>query len=327
MNHTGIPRALSTLPTAVVECVDFLIGTSLLSMLGKRYSVIIANRTTGSTHRLTLGVAPMIAGLLALLVLPTGLLVYAEWSTSLAVTRLRGQNARLQIENAQYRSVASDLTEEMGVLDAAMDKLARRVDMDPALLRSMSRLPDSVQVGIPQTPTDAAGQVGAMETIRALLGDLSDRLTQIRRGVAYREALAAATPVIWPAAGWISGTYGYRSDPFTGERDFHPALDISSQRGQPVYATATGRVLSAERNGAYGNLVEIDHGFGLVTRYGHLSEFALAAGDTVQRGGLIGYVGATGRATGHHVHYEIWSNGRTVNPMQLLTETRVTAAN
>ena len=294
-------------------------------MLGKRYSLIIANRTSGSTHGLTLGIVPAFAGLLVFLVLAAGLIVYT--GASLAVTRLRVQNAQLKLENAEHRTVAGDLCEEMVLLDAAMDKLARRVDMDPALLRSMARLPDSVQVGMPQTPTDAAVQIGAMETIRGLLGDLNDRLTQVRSRVAYREALAAATPVIWPAAGWISGTYGYRSDPLTGKRTFHPALDIASQRGQPVYATATGWIHSAERNGAYGNLVEIDHGFGLVTRYGHLSEFAVSAGDTIQRSGVIGYVGATGRATGNHVHYEIVSNGRTVNPMQLITETRVTAAN
>lgn len=295
-------------------------------MLRKRYSLIIANRATGSTHRFALGIG-LGAALLALLVLPVSLLVYVDWGTSLAVTRLRIQNIRLELENAQYREVAGDLSEEMVLLDAAMNKLSGRVNMDPALLRSMSQLPDSVQVGAPQTSADAAIQVEAMETIRGLLETLNARLAFVRRGVAYREALAAATPVIRPADGWISGTYGYRTDPFTGERNFHPALDISSQRGQPVYATATGRVFSAARTGAYGNLVEIDHGFGLVTRYGHLSEFAVTVGDTVQRSSVIGYVGATGRATGHHVHYEILLSGRTLNPMQLLTKPPVAAAN
>ena len=284
-------------------------------MFRKRYSLIIANRTTGATNRYTFGVGPACAAFLALLMLPAALLVYAEWSTSLAVTRLRLQKTRLELENSAYRATASDLASHLAGLDATMVELTGRVDMDPSM------------IGAPQTVNEAEVQLNALDRLRILLGSLDERLTLVRRGVAYREALASATPIIWPSDGWMSGTYGYRTDPFTGERDFHPAVDISTQKGQPVYATATGRVFSARRNGAYGNLVEIDHGFGLRTRYGHLSEFATAVGDTVERGDVIGYVGATGRATGYHVHYEIWSNGRTVNPMQLLVERRTTTAN
>ncbi len=263
-------------------------------MFRKRYSLIIANRTTGATNRYTFGVGPACAAFLALLMLPAALLVYAEWSTSLAVTRLRLQKTRLELENSAYRATASDLASHLAGLDATMVELTRRVDMDPSM------------IGAPQTVNEAEVQLNALDRLRILLGSLDERLTLVRRGVAYREALASATPIIWPSDGWMSGTYGYRTDPFTGERDFHPAVDISTQKGQPVYATATGRVFSARRNGAYGNLVEIDHGFGLRTRYGHLSEFATAVGDTVERGDVIGYVGATGRATGYHVHYEIW---------------------
>ena len=296
-------------------------------MLRKRYSLIIANRVTGATHRFTLGVGPACAALLALLVLPAALLVYAEWTTSLAVTRLQLQNARLELENSGYRATAGDLTVQLAGLDDTLVELVGRVDMDPAMLQSMAQLPDSIQIGAPQSANEAESQLNALDQLRGLLSSLDERLTLVRRGVAYREALASATPVIWPADGWISGTYGYRTDPFTGERDFHPAVDISTQKGRPVYATASGRVFSAARNGAYGNLVEIDHGFGLTTRYGHLSEFAASVGDTVERGDVIGHVGATGRATGYHVHYEVWSNGRTVNPMELLAKTLTSAAN
>ena len=296
-------------------------------MFRKRYFLIIANRATGATHRFTLGVWPVCAAFLALLVLPAALLVYAEWSTSLAVTRLRLQNVRLELENSGYRATANDLAAHLSGLDDTMAELTGRLDMDPAMLQSMAQLPDSVQVGTPQTTGQAVTQLKALEQLRGLLSSLDEQLALVRRGVAYREALASATPVIWPADGWISGTYGYRTDPFTGERDFHPAVDISTQKGRPVYVTATGRVFSAGRSGGYGNLIEIDHGFGLMTRYGHLAEFASAVGDTVQRGDVIGYVGATGRATGYHVHYEVWSNGRTVDPRQLLVKGRTTAAN
>ena len=88
--------------------------------------------------------------------------------------------------------------------------------------------------------------------------------------------------------------------------------------GDPVYATADGRVATAGRTGDYGNLVVIEHAFGLTTRYGHLSRIAVPAGAEVKRGAVIGYVGSTGRSTGSHLHYEVWANGRPVNPLKLL---------
>jgi len=296
-------------------------------MFRKTYSLIIADRENGKTHRFTFGVAPVCGILAILLGLPAGLLIYAEWDTSVALSNLRLQNAQLELENSGYRSLANELPTHLVNLDETMAELVERVDMEPSIIQSMSELPDEIQVGSPRSLLDAESQLDSLDRMRGLLASIDDRLTLVRRGVAYREALASATPVIWPADGWISAGYGYRTDPFTGERTFHPAVDISTRRGQPVYATAAGRVFSAGQNGNYGNLVEIDHGFGLITRYGHLSAFETAIGETVQRGDVIGYVGATGRATGHHVHYEIWSSGRTLNPAKLLAESREIPAN
>ena len=105
--------------------------------------------------------------------------------------------------------------------------------------------------------------------------------------------------------------------------DFDPdavSQAIAAERDTPVFATASGTVTFSRRRGAYGNLVVVDHGFGLETRYGHLSKFEVTQGDQVQRGDIIGRVGATGRATGYHVHYEVLANGRLLNPLQLLTQ-------
>jgi murein DD-endopeptidase MepM/ murein hydrolase activator NlpD len=160
--------------------------------------------------------------------------------------------------------------------------------------------------------------------LRDLLQGLESRLRYVRRDVERREALAASTPSIWPAHGWLTGTFGGRSDPFTGEPGYHQGLDISTEKGQPVFATADGAVESASYTGDYGNLIILKHGFGLVTRYGHLSGFAVKPGAVVSRGTVIGYVGATGRATGSHLHYEILANGKLINPLQLLTQPAVT---
>jgi murein DD-endopeptidase MepM/ murein hydrolase activator NlpD len=156
--------------------------------------------------------------------------------------------------------------------------------------------------------------------LRTLLQGLESRLRNVRKDVERQEALAAATPSIWPAHGWLTGTFGGRSDPFTGEPGFHQGLDISTEKGQPVYATADGHVESASYTGDYGNLIVLRHDFGLATRYGHLSRFNVSQGATVHRGDVIGFVGSTGRSTGAHLHYEILANGKLINPLQLLTQ-------
>jgi murein DD-endopeptidase MepM/ murein hydrolase activator NlpD len=256
------------------------------------------------------------------------LLGYVAWGMQGRLDRLALRNAQLALENSAYEQAADQLSAHMITLRATIADLELRNYPDPALDSTVNLLLDgtnSAVEGSAQDQLNAAGRT--LDRLDALLGTIDGALHGVRKGVAFREAAADATPTIWPADGWISAGYGYRTDPFTGERNFHPAVDISTYKGAPVYATGTGRVISASRNGAYGNLVELEHGFGLITRYGHLSEFSVAVGDTVVRGDVIGRVGNTGRATGHHVHYEVWVNGRTLNPRKLLTDSRTVAAN
>jgi murein DD-endopeptidase MepM/ murein hydrolase activator NlpD len=118
----------------------------------------------------------------------------------------------------------------------------------------------------------------------------------------------------------LTGTFGGRSDPFTGEPGYHQGIDISTDKGNPIYATADGTVESAARAGEYGNLIVLTHAFGLSTRYGHMSAFNVTPGQHVKRGDVIGFVGSTGRSTGSHLHYEILANGKLINPLQLLTQ-------
>jgi murein DD-endopeptidase MepM/ murein hydrolase activator NlpD len=165
----------------------------------------------------------------------------------------------------------------------------------------------------PMAPTDAA-----LGVLSDLLGVLGSRLDSVRDSVERRRSLASATPSVWPVAGWLTSYFGTRKDPITNDADFHPGLDISADYGEPVLATADATVSSAGPNGAYGNMVILDHGYGIVTKYGHLSRFAVFGGQRVKRGDVIGYVGSTGRSTGSHLHYEIWMNGRLTNPMTLL---------
>jgi murein DD-endopeptidase MepM/ murein hydrolase activator NlpD len=133
-----------------------------------------------------------------------------------------------------------------------------------------------------------------------------------------REDMLAATPSIWPVEGWISSSFGYRTSPFTGKREFHKGLDISCPLGTPIYSPAKGVVVNAGRRGAYGLRVSIDHGAGTITRYGHMHRISVKPGQTVTRGELVGYVGTTGRSTGPHLHYEVRLNGLPVDPMRYI---------
>jgi len=131
---------------------------------------------------------------------------------------------------------------------------------------------------------------------------------------------AAAAPSVWPVEGRITSSFGARQDPFNGEGAFHSGLDISVPYGTPVYAPADGYVAFAEFSNGYGRLIKIDHGHGVSTRYGHLSGFAISAGQNVRRGQVIGYVGATGRATSPHLHYEVRIGETPVNPRKYLRQ-------
>ena len=130
--------------------------------------------------------------------------------------------------------------------------------------------------------------------------------------------LLSSTPSIWPTKGWLSSGFGYRISPFTGLREFHKGLDISSRKGSKVIATADGVVTFAGKNGLYGNMIKIDHGHGMMTRYGHLEKMLKKRGDAVKRGDVIGLMGNTGRSTGPHVHYEVFLNGLPVNPKKYI---------
>jgi murein DD-endopeptidase MepM/ murein hydrolase activator NlpD len=129
----------------------------------------------------------------------------------------------------------------------------------------------------------------------------------------------ASLPTIWAHLGKINNEFGFRRNPFGGRTyEFHAGMDIDGERGDEVIAPANGTVIKADWQGGYGNMIEIDHGNGLVTRYGHLSKIEIAVGDVVQRGQLIGLIGSTGRSTGPHLHYELRLSDKAINPRRFL---------
>ena len=127
------------------------------------------------------------------------------------------------------------------------------------------------------------------------------------------------TPSKWPVdGGYVSSEFGGRANPFDGSGDYHPGIDIAEDYGAPIYASASGYVQRAGWYGGYGNYVNLSHDYGYSTAYGHMSSIKVSAGDYVQKGQVIGYVGSTGYSTGPHLHFEVLLNGEQVNPRKLI---------
>ena len=300
-------------------------------MRSRRYTVVIADRSSGVVRRATISVVPWVAAVLGIFALPILIGLGARWSVQSDLARLRTTNAALQVENGSYRVATGELTGQIQSLEDVINDLGEHATVDPEQARAMQKLPAVIKsraTGGASTNTTVSelsklamnSPEDTFGVLRDLLQGLETRLSSVRRVVERREELAAATPSIWPAHGWLTGTFGGRSDPFTGEPGFHQGIDISTEKGDPVYATADGTVEAAGYTGDYGNLIQIRHGFALTTRYGHLSGFAVRPGQSVSRGDVIGYIGSTGRSTGAHLHYEILANGKLINPLQLLTQ-------
>jgi murein DD-endopeptidase MepM/ murein hydrolase activator NlpD len=192
----------------------------------------------------------------------------------------------------RMRGVISDLGLDMGQLESAVPRTAMGGPFVPVKLA-----PDS-------SPFDR--QLYRINVTRSQV----DRLNRTLALVPYRK------PVIGEVE-FTSG-FGVRSDPFLGRPAMHTGLDFRAAMGDPVRATANGKVVSAGWSGGYGRMIEVDHGNGLATRYGHLSEIGVKIGDVVKIGQLIGEVGSTGRSTGPHLHYETRIDGEAVDPQKFL---------
>jgi murein DD-endopeptidase MepM/ murein hydrolase activator NlpD len=301
-------------------------------MFSRRYTIVLADRTTGVVRRFTISLRPTLMVVLSVVTVPILIGTGAAMKARYDVAQMFTVKAGLEFENANYRAATEQLASQIVALQAAMSDLGAKAALDPQLQSSMEKLPAVIKsraMGGPDASaalTSMAPGLTSPENTFALLKDLlqglESSLVSVRSGVDRRNQLAAATPSIWPTHGWLSSSMGNRVDPLTGGRDFHPGLDISADKGDPVYATADGKVTHAASAGNYGNLVIVEHGYGLETRYGHLSTFKIKVGQQVRRGDLLGLVGSTGRTTGPHLHYEVRANGRILNPLRLLQTPR-----
>lgn len=159
----------------------------------------------------------------------------------------------------------------------------------------------------------------SLERLDSRLLDMDNQLAAIDYLLESKRDQQAAKPHAWPTdGGWISSRYGMRIDPFSGERDMHHGLDIANRFGASILAASHGIVTFAGKMEGFGNMIDIDHGYGYVTRYGHMTTLAVRTGDEVTDGQLIGRIGSKGRSTGPHLHYEVRLYGKAIDPIKFL---------
>ncbi|TVQ99436.1 MAG: M23 family metallopeptidase [Desulfovibrionales bacterium] len=299
-------------------------------MIHKKYQILLLKDNVGtcSTFTLRVWVCLLVVGIFL-----SSLALNAHFYTSsrnVNAAEAKLQTAQNSLERQQQQFLV--LTEK---LEALEDQVHRVVDfnakirvmanLDPGHVHRESSLGGTERGGFSDQYPTAHRQELLVRKMHSFLEQLHTeaKLEEVRQEellAALRDnrGFFASTPSIWPAEGWVTSEFGYRRSPFTDRREMHRGLDIAGPIGTPIYSTATGTVLSAGKEGAYGKVVTIDHGGGIVTLYAHMHRIIVTVDQEVSRGELIGYMGNTGRTTGPHLHYEVRLNGIPVDPMRYI---------
>jgi murein DD-endopeptidase MepM/ murein hydrolase activator NlpD len=246
------------------------------------------------------------------------------------------QSRALEEENAQLRAQVEGVREKVAHISATLERVERS---DAKLRGDVAALKG--RPGAPREPRGAERKVAAVggpaggpavplvedqdlpSTLDTLAGAAERQERSLQDLQGYFEAqrtLLASMPSAWPARGWVTSDFGARVDPFTAERVMHQGMDIATPHGHPVESPSDGTVVFAGVETGYGKVITVDHGFGVKTRYGHLAEISVKAGQRVKRGARLGAVGNTGRSTGPHLHYEVRVNGIPENPRKFILE-------
>ncbi|HTV57658.1 MAG TPA: M23 family metallopeptidase [Verrucomicrobiae bacterium] len=287
-------------------------------MHGKNYTFFIASTASGGMRRIS--VPFYVVHFLALLAIVGGVTITAGiGSYSRMLWKVTNYNSLRQEQDTlkvRYRELQTQVKDTNQRLDS-LQSLASEVAMAYGINRfrttpfAIADAPDQPDAQFQQSvdefnfleknPTAVAMSSGGIRLLPA----------------AQLNSLGVV-PSIWPVMGEITGHFGERLDPFSGEGAFHTGIDIASHYGDAIHAAADGVVTLADKRAGYGMLVIIDHGFGVTTWYGHLSRFNTQAGMRVKRGDIIGYEGDTGRSTGPHLHYEVRIYNTPINPWRYL---------
>jgi murein DD-endopeptidase MepM/ murein hydrolase activator NlpD len=272
------------------------------------YAFVIARTSRSRAHirRICVHKRWLKASVIALFVVAAGL-IYGFYGLTQQAEHLRieRENARLRAQNLKQQQELQNLNNRVNAVENTSRKLAE-----------ISGLPEGEQ----QSPRGQGGPARPIDG--AALASIESKTARLERQMwIYQEMVRGhgMIPSIWPVSGALESGLGGRRNPFSGRGyEYHEGQDIDAEYGAPVQAAASGKVMIAGRQRGYGNVVYVDHGAGLSTRYGHLSQINVAVGQTVTRGQTVGLVGSTGRSTGPHLHYEVRINNQPVDPKRYL---------
>ncbi|HSR52687.1 MAG TPA: M23 family metallopeptidase [Acidobacteriota bacterium] len=263
------------------------------------------------SRRLLRWLAASLVVLISLLTL-TALHYFSMWKRHESHPDLAREVEQLNRENASFREGARRLTDQFSFLETNAKKLEVMANVVQQTLTA-SGAENTVKLALDlDSRRNVKKHLNAFDRRRI---NLSTEFDWLRKQYSTRPLLLSTAPSVKPARGYLSDTFGWREDPFSGQAEFHAGVDVSGPQGTAVVATADGTVLRTDFTSDYGRLIVIDHRFGLSTRYAHLSEILVAEGAAVRRGQVIGYMGISGRATGPHVHYEVLLYSQPIDPL------------
>lgn len=254
-------------------------------------------------------------GALFLLTLIAAFFTWSHFSTKVNPVEI----ARLETENDQLRKTNQTFESSLQRLQDQLRESEERTRQLAIVAGVESLEGGAAEAGV-GGPADEDVNLGDLPVLENRAGQLVGTLDAVEAKLAERVRWISSTPAIAPVKGIFTSGFGYRSDPLTHGHGVHQGVDIAAAAGQPVRASADGIVIRAGEVGGYGQVVYVAHGFGVTTRYGHMSRIDVRPGQRVKRGDFVGRVGNTGRSTGPHLHYEVRVDGEPVNPLAYILD-------
>ena len=306
-------------------------------------NIILIRKNSGGSGYINLSRRRIVSIiLLSLLLLPAGFMYGGYWYGQQVVEfkpdafhqvlkqNLLEQKSEITAAQRDVEDNMHALASRLGTLQAhviRLDALGQRLTKMAKLDKGEFNFDNSPAQGGPETQDNSSVDVPdflvSLNSLSQQIDDRSKQLTVLETMMMSRNLQSEVFPAGRPInKGWTSSYFGMRTDPFTGRRAHHKGMDFAGKDGSDVVAVASGIVTWASRRYGYGNLVEINHGNGYVTRYGHNKTILVKVGDTVKKGQNLSLMGSTGRSTGPHVHFEVMVNGRQVNPAKYIRASR-----